>query len=96
MRLIPRFIDQPANVARKESKGAEQGVSRVTGWISPPQGLFPFLKWTFTALPYHLDGGKPRGVIECLFTSSLSTKLAKYSMCKMVVPLTHKGIISVG
>lgn len=38
---------------------------------------------------------KPRSGFECHLVSSLSTTLAKYSMCKMVIPLIYESPLDV-
>ena len=78
----------------KPAKGLGRVFPGATGWIplslksrlwnGPPTAL----------LCTALKGGKQRGRSEYLFTASLSTSFAKYTVCEMVIPLTHKGVIS--
>ena len=78
----------------KPAKGLGRVFPGATGWIplslksrlwnGPPTAL----------LCTALKGGKQRGKSEYLFTASLSTSFAKYTVCEMVIPLTHKGVIS--
>ena len=82
-----------------------RSISRQKGWAGcsqgPLVGSLPLkgcpLSWNgppTALLCTALRGGKQRGRPEYLFTASLSTEFAKYTVCEMVIPLKHKGVIS--